>query len=558
MQQNNEKEIRYDYTHPDYDRFCDRWKMAEDFHESGINVLDPDHDVSVQYFSIEKLETTETTKTTKTTEDPEAVNYDSEPQRQETRYEWYSSPCSSYLWKHRSEEGWEYEERQARACHTRLFGRVVDILSSVILKNPVKVDWDKFENTIFAKIRDDMDLIGTNIDNFRRELLSKMKTFGRAHVLVDMESLPDGVKVETAAQEQALGLRPYAKILTPLDIIDWKLDARGRIIWVVIREEYEPEREPGQELKEKGYQYRVITRFGWEVWIEEKSEGVNSKTEWKTLFSGVHGLGEVPIVTVFDTHNKKWACESSLSGLIDLDRHEYNKESDIDFIERMQCYGQLGIPETAGHRVSTITLGPGRAFTFPAEAGKPGYFSPDPKHAEGVHVRSLERRHNGFVASGLSRGTAEVSKEARTGEAITAESEEKRNRCTTDALSCQAAENAMWRLMGKWIRETLVPQATWPLRFELRELDRQINRVVQISSVNGISSDVIAKIVKPVLESLLRELGVTETINEGDIIDGSVEGSNMQAMRMDAGRSGGVRDNGNEIDVPKLQNDNSA
>lgn len=470
-------------VHQDYAAMAGRWIMAHDFWRGGKWVLEPGHLSSFYYTSRAGVSQT-----------PEL---DSGIARSSLGAEWFRADSSAYLWKHASESTQEYEERCARAVHIPVFSRVIDIYSAGILRAPPKRE----NAAAWAGYHADVDLAGTDYDAFISDALNLALAFGRVHAITDVVPLEGDAPI-TMGDQLRSGIRPYTYLVTPLSLVDWALDDRGRFLWAVIAESSDEQRAPGERQKKSRMRYRVWTRDGWTLWTETEK-----RREYAPIAQGKHNVGEVPIATLWTSRSKAMACESPFADVLDGDRRLFNKYSELDTLERYCGFPVLAIPEAPDKQTGPLDLGPARAFTYDSGAGgSPSWLSPDPTHARDGWSRLLEQIFAFRFTSGASR-SQERSLEERGAAAISAESEDKRNMMSRWASAVEEFDAATHRHGAKWIGADEPKRATYTRNFDLRAIASQINDVVQLASAKAVAGPTMAALVKPIVAKILAEHG---------------------------------------------------
>jgi hypothetical protein len=481
-----------DITHSDYDNCYKRWKMAYDFYRGGRYVLQPDWAASTHHWVVERHYTSI---------DDNGANGD---ERNQSSYEWIPASSNSYLFKHPSERFEEYNERQARAVHYPYFSQYVDIYVSGIFKLG-----QSRENvgTLYKDYLDDVDLRGNTIDIFMRNMLSAAIVFGRCHAVTDMPSY-DG-QLTSLAEQRAAGLRAYSRMVTPLDLVDWDMDDRGNFIWVKIKEPMHQARSYEDNQPEQAYQYRVLTKDAWYVYgLANQKNYLISGGEYPEQLKG-----QVPIATLWAGKERSMSCESPIASIVDGDRHIYNKRSELDTIERLNGFSMLCVPNMEGMPVGPIDIGPGRALSYPAQAGSPSWLSSDPGIIAGLADRITTDAHELRVLAGVSRGAAEGSKELRSAAALSEESEVRTNQMSIWSASAQECEKTMLYHVAGWegVSDALIPSVSYQVDFNRRAVANQINDLVQLNSTSAINAEVRVEIAKPIVYRVLKENGIEES-----------------------------------------------
>ena len=127
----------------------------------------------------------------------------------------------AYLRKYLQEDqspGNQYQQRlvdTALQNHARM---VVDSYRSFIFRNtPTRTLGELVDNPFVKQFIKDADMENNNMTSFMREVNDMVLIYGGCWVMVDRPAYT----VETAAEEEALDIRAYAKIYNPTNIRNW-------------------------------------------------------------------------------------------------------------------------------------------------------------------------------------------------------------------------------------------------------------------------------------------------------------------------------------------------
>lgn len=489
--------INYQAEHPQYTRMYKRWKMAHDFFRSGVNVLQPDYDIGSYKIGVKRREP------------PLSLNMEDnslEPnvRQDQSEYEWYTVPQRSYLWKNKSEDAAEYENRQARAVHIPFFQPLVNIFVSAVLRTGAAVHGA--DNGLWKDFSADIDLTGTDADGWRREVLSGGLEFGRMHALVDMPRDEGAGSILSLEDQMNHGLRPYVYMISPMQILNWSLDARKQLRWVQILEEQPDQREPGQVPSDILYQVRVVTKTDWQIWRRP-----SEKAPFVLVADGEHICNRVPLETFWAVRERRWDCESPLCAAVDLDRHLFNKLSALDELEDTQSFSLLAVGLHPNQRIGSLEIGPRRAFGYDSSAGTaPSFISPPGDHARIQWEHIKEKYATGRQAHGVSKSIAEAPSADRTEAAISAQGEDKRNLCALFASNMEAFENRIYDLAAQYMRLSERPRAEYVKNFDLGGVTQQIQDVIQLGSREEITPMAIARLMTPIMDRMMRDHGIAQ------------------------------------------------
>lgn len=149
----------------------------------------------------------------------------------------------------RGEHEDNYDERKSLLHFDGLLGVLIDaVIGLWARKSPEEDTWGTLgergeddelsPDSLAAKIVKDADRAGTNWDNHRRARATWMLVFRRCYTYIDTNKKPskrEGEGPMTSQQARQLGVRPFAKIVSPVDVTDW-IEKDGRKIDVTIQE----------------------------------------------------------------------------------------------------------------------------------------------------------------------------------------------------------------------------------------------------------------------------------------------------------------------------------
>lgn len=137
-----------------------------------------------------------------------------------------------------SRTDWEGTVRKDGSCVTGrrdqshsipYLGRITEKINQHVLG--IRPTREGADVDVLADITSD----GESINQFIRRLNSMVTACRWAWIGLDMATLPAGSV--SVADKERLKLRPYWKLYTALDVVDWKFDAAGRILWLLTEEE---------------------------------------------------------------------------------------------------------------------------------------------------------------------------------------------------------------------------------------------------------------------------------------------------------------------------------
>lgn len=183
---------------------------------------------------------------------------------------------------------------------------------------------------------DNIDRQGNNLQVWSQSLFSSGLSHGLCHVLVDypQTAAPDGTtSVVTKADEIAAGVRPYAIIIRPEQVLGWKSESTGgeHVLSQFRFMESVEEADPDNEFVTKPVnQVRVLEPGRWFTYRKAKAEG--GKEEWRLYQEGVTTLDKIPLATLYTKRTGFMTATPPLMELAHLNIKHWQSQSDQDNI----------------------------------------------------------------------------------------------------------------------------------------------------------------------------------------------------------------------------------
>ena len=132
------------------------------------------------------------------------------------------------LIRHVSEIDIEFSERKRRAYYFNYPRNIASrITQQVMAVSPVRSGAD-------PALVEDWSRTGLRTNEVIRQLSNMLTVYGTAWIQVDAPSFQKPVSRKQAA---AANLRPYVRLLSPLEVTDWSYGSDGKLEWALIREE---------------------------------------------------------------------------------------------------------------------------------------------------------------------------------------------------------------------------------------------------------------------------------------------------------------------------------
>ncbi|SFB19343.1 DUF4055 domain-containing protein [Azotobacter beijerinckii] len=223
-----------------------------------------------------------------------------------------------------AEEDDAYKERLRLSTLLPAYAETVGNMTARVFAEPLQLG-DNVPPTI-AELCSNVDRAGNNLNSWAVEWFSTGLSHGLCHALVDY---PQTGELRTRADEIAAGVRPYAVLIKPEQVLGWRSEG-GKLTQVrYIEAVEEPDGEFGVacvlqvRVLEPGIwrTYRAPSNGGtWEL----HDEGTNSlsRIPWVTFYTGRTGLmtAKPPLLELAHLNVKHWQSQSDQDNLLHVAR----------------------------------------------------------------------------------------------------------------------------------------------------------------------------------------------------------------------------------------------
>jgi hypothetical protein len=204
-----------------------------------------------------------------------------------------------YLMRRQKEPNDVYAERLARAFYENYLGSCIDWYAATVFRNRPTMEFrsdDAGTKAFYGSFVEDCDCRGASLLETARDVFIRTLAFGESYVLIDFPKV--GAEAQTRAEEDAVGKsRAYLATFSPLDLRNWKTDARGNFEWVLLKTEQQFQEafdRPAMVTEERWTyydrtHYRVYARRKGADWVGATPQGDGVLL----VEEGLHGLADV-------------------------------------------------------------------------------------------------------------------------------------------------------------------------------------------------------------------------------------------------------------------------
>lgn len=374
---------------------------------------------------------------------------------------------AGYLTRYQNETDKEYHARCEATPLDNQCKSVISIYNSFLFRVPPERDFGSEEGSpILEQFLEDTDLDGRSIDHFMREVSIWSQVFGHTWILL---SKPN-INAQTLAEEQILGIRPYASILTPLVVLDWRweraIDGRYFLSYFKYIEEVNDTITTIKEWSLEEIWTYVVDTYTQTV-LEESLD--------------VNGLGSIPAIIAYsDKSIVRGIGVSAIDDISDMQKYIYNALSEADQSIRLDSH-----PSLVATPDSEIGTGAGSVINIPDNLD-PG-LKPYVLDFTGASISSIYEVINNTISSieKISNVGAVRATEARSisGVAMQTEFQLLNSRLSTIADNMELAEEQMWRLYCQYQNIEYDFEIEYPDSFAIHDVDNQLQQLQTASSI---------------------------------------------------------------------------
>ena len=250
---------------------------------------------------------------------------------------------SFYLQRNKLEPEDQYAFRVAMSEFIPETPRAIARLVGALYKEKPKRELKDAE---LDKFIEDVDLEGQNINSFMERVIAKLLGYGTLRILLNVRGKEDILLPPdlSRADEQALGVRPYAISYSPLNIIDWDVDGYNKLTMIRIKEETHRKMDPNNPLSPAIKVTRFIhydrSKAVWWEFVDDKGKAVQLGTDHVVD----HDLGFVPmIVAYWPSKIKSMVGSGYIRWMAKADIQKFRCESDQVFDAYLHAHPTLKI-----------------------------------------------------------------------------------------------------------------------------------------------------------------------------------------------------------------------
>lgn len=220
----------------------------------------------------------------------------------------------TYLPQEPREDDDAYQTRVDRSVLSPYTSRLIETAAGAILRKPIHIEGDSY----WLELAQNIDGLGSNINEYARRALVSSLTYGHSAILVDY---PAASAARNLAEERAMGRRPYFVHVDAPQIWGWRKESgTNRLLQVRIHD----------------YDVRPLNEFG-EEQVEEMRVIYPGRYDLYTLgqelveftATGGYSLTEIPLVPIYSNRRGLLVSQPPLLDIANLNITHYQRQADL-------------------------------------------------------------------------------------------------------------------------------------------------------------------------------------------------------------------------------------
>lgn len=388
----------------------------------------------------------------------------------------------NYLTRHPREDGQKYEMRRRLAYYLNYLAPCVNAHVSPIFKNMAVRDWKGAGAELWQTFSDDVNFLGTEIQDLMKQAAYSAKLQGVAYIVMDRaQGGADDMRISDLEADR--NNLPYAFVVNLNAVKEICLDRFGRITKFVF---VEPD-----AYQEQSIATRTMTLEGWEL---DDSKGHHS---------GKWNLGMVPVIPLLSKLRKQHNPfpPSEFLSVAKTNLAIYNMCSWLSDILVNQTFSVLCFPSS---EPDGINIGTNNALGYPPESNHaPAFIAPPdgPATVLATQIAALQQEiYRMAVVVNVTGSSKQQSGQAK------AWDYEATNQILSDfADLVEAAEMKVAKLFSVWTGVPLEYSVNYPNDFKISEVEQELANA-EIAKGLNFGDEFNLEVFKRVLTSYLPEL----------------------------------------------------
>jgi len=417
----------------------------------------------------------------------------------------YRAPSLAMLRKYINEDsapGNQYSQRLNHTALDNLTKLAIDTYRSFLFRNtPLRTFGGMKDNELVNRFLDDIDFNGQDLDDFMKNANDLASVYGHVWIMVT-KGFEEGVV--TLQQEIEADIRPYARVFTPENVVNWKYERKNN------GSEYLSELMTMEYVNEEQTRYVIWTPQDiTTLLVTEQGETLPPLVEMTELQG--NEIGRIPFVLLKANHSQyREIGQSDIADVVTIQKAIFNLLSEAEQGVRISNH-----PTLVKTFDTDAMAGAGAVVDMDPNmdpALKPYLLEPNGTNIESivnmidVHVDAfLRATHLGAIMSG--RGLTPKS-----GIALQTEFQQLNTRLGDKAAKLEQAEQNIWELFWAYtgLPTPIDFEVVYEKSFDLRDAHADFTLYAQ-----ALALDIPSESYKRALMKQIAEV----VIEDGDSLD---------------------------------------
>ncbi|MBN9658640.1 MAG: hypothetical protein J0H49_10715 [Acidobacteria bacterium] len=348
----------------------------------------------------------------------------------------------------------------------------------------------------YQNIMADFDCQGNDFHAFMYAAREMACVFGVSYIVVDAPS--STVELRTQADVLSAGVRPYARLINPLSLLNWRLDQYGEP-QEVLYQVADLKASMLEDSEVKSYRYWTP-----EEWFSIESRG---DSDIRVIDQGKNPIGRVPIVPLYHVRKAPFKGQSLIRIAAKYMVLLSNWLSSADSVIQAQSFA-IPVLRT-DDKVPELDLSTSAAILLTADKDKNvgfEYVSPDPAGLESAWTIFVDTYRLALKALGIQGDPIQDKATAESGVARSYKHDEANRRLVSMALNEQQTAALVMDLMAAFQGESeFIGSITYGTKFDLNDLQSAIDNLLKLSTV-GLPPAARQELLRDVLSKALPSL----------------------------------------------------
>lgn len=412
--------------------------------------------------------------------------------------------------------GRQYEQRLDYTALENSCKLVVDTYKAFLFRVlPVRTLGNLSKLPYTQEFLEDIDLDGTDIDQFMKEANSLAMIYGHVWVAVDK---PVSEEALTLEQELDLGIRPYAQMITPENIMDWSYTrVNGRYELDYLKQK---EHEDDDILIVRVWKKDTICRYQ----LTKSGKG-----QLQLIEELPNEIGRIPFIMLkANPSHVRGMGNSDLADVAKIQQAIFNLMSEAE--QAIRISGHPSLVKTA----STSAVGGAGAIiqmdeTLPGEL-KPYLLQPSSANVDSI-IKMLKEHQTMIMKMTHLEAVVGQKTVAKSGVALQTEFSMLNTRLGDKADSLERLEHKIWVLYQMWtdVRADETFRVEYKKKFDLRDENNDLANYKTVREMNLPSVTLNKELDKQIAMIVVKNGDmldeIVEEIDSFDALDTSTEES---------------------------------